>query len=318
MPSKVVAGVTVVSTPGLTITEYHGGASTNDSNLSAVHEVITSTTPTLNPWRCPEFTEYILMIEGEAHIEHNNNNNTNSDDKTPASTDDNDATTTTELIIVPAGSSIYLPAGCRVRVNYPSTAELIAICLPAYSPDTEHPEPTTTTTTTPAHATNTIPTLHKSIPVVIAPTLTITEYIGSVASSHPTISACLAHVNTSTSDAWQSPIFREWVLVLHGTLHLQHGNDDGMTTIVPAGSGVTLEEGERVKWVWPDEGGCVYVPICVPAFSPEGCRREEEVGSAKDEDPGTMVGLKELHATATATATGTATGTDADGGKSNA
>jgi len=77
---------------------------------------------------------------------------------------------------------------------------------------------------------------------------------------------------------------------------------------------VTLEEKERVKWIWPEEGGCVYVPICVPAFSPEGCRREEEVGSAKDEDPGTMVGLEKLHASAS----GGCIGAGSDEGKSNA
>lgn len=286
MPSSVNKAVEVVSIPGLTIKEYHGGASTSETKLSAVHEIISeSTTSTTKgnesiPWRCPEFSEYILVVEGEAHIE-------NVYDGSP------------RMTVVMAGCGVYLPKGCRVRVSYPGPTEIVAICLPAYSPETEHVEKeqkegdaasTDADTAKPAHKTDSAPTLVKSVDVVKAPTLTITEYFGNVASSNSTLSACVAKVVEPCSEAWQCPEFAEWVLVLHGTLHLQHA--DG-TTIIPAGSGVYLEANERVKWVWPE--ACTYVPICMPAFTPDGCWREQEEGSAKDADPETLAELHKLH-----------------------
>merc|ERR1712232_862655 len=142
----------------------------------------------------------------------------------------------------------------------------------------------------PAHATETTPTLVTAVDVVKAPALTITEFFGNVASKHANLSICVAKVGEPCSEAWQQPEFAEWVLVLSGTLHLEHA--DGITK-VPAGSGVFLAANERVKWVWPE--ACTYVPICMPAFTPDGCRREPEEGSAKDVDPQTMAKLHQLH-----------------------
>jgi len=267
MPSGVVAGVEVVAIPGLTIKEFFGNLATKDATLSAVHEKITEPSMS-NPWRCPEFTEYIFMMEGEAHVEHNGG-----------------------TIVVKAGAGVYLPAGCRVRVNQPGPAELIAVCLPAFSPDSEHRQEGEIAPTGPAHATETAPTLVTAVDVVKAPALTITEFFGNVSSQDPNLSACVAKVGEPCSEAWQKPEFAEWVLVLSGMLHLEHA--DGITK-VPAGSGVFLAANERVKWVWPEP--CTYVPICMPAFTPDGCRRESEEGSAKDVDPQTMANLHELHA----------------------
>merc|ERR1712032_867984 len=238
---------------------------TKDGTLSAVHE--TYTEPSMsNPWRCPEFTEYILISEGEAHVEHNGGK-----------------------VVVPAGAGVFLPAGCRVKVSFPQPSEAVAICLPAFSPDTEHREEGDAAAA-PKHATQTVPTLITAVDVVKAPALTITEFFGNVASKDANLSACLAKVNEPCSEAWQTPAFAEWVLVLKGMLHLEHA---GGVTQVPAGSGVYLAADERVKWVWPE--ACTYVPICMPSFTPDGCRREAEEGSAKDADPQTMADLHALH-----------------------
>merc|ERR1712232_578146 len=192
-------------------------------------------------------------------------------------------------LIAKAGEGIYFPAGCRVRVNFPGKAELVAICLPAFSPDTEHRQEGDNAAS-PSHATASIPTRVASVDVVKAPALTITEFFGNVANQDSKLSACVAKVGDPCSEAWQQPEFAEWVLVLSGTLHLEHSA--GITK-VPAGSGVFLAANERVKWVWPE--ACTYVPICMPAFTPDGCRREPEEGSAKDVDPQTMAKLHELH-----------------------
>jgi len=266
MPSAVVAAAEVVAIPGLTIREFFGGVATKDGNLSAVHETITEPSMS-NPWRCPEFSEYILVVEGEAHVAHNNG-----------------------TIIAKAGQGVYFPAGCRVKVNMPGPAELVAVCLPAFSPQTEHRQEGDNAET-PAHATDSTPSLVNAVDVVKAPTLTITEHFGNVANQDSGLSACVANVGEPCSEAWQKPEFAEWVLVLSGSLHLEHANG---VTKVPAGSGVFLAANERVKWVWPE--ACRYVPICMPAFTPDGCHREAEEGSAKDEDPQTMANLHKLHA----------------------
>jgi len=267
MPSAVVAGVDVVAIPGLTITEFFGGMSSKDTQLSAVHEKITEPAMS-NPWRCPEFAEYIIMTKGEGHVEHNGG-----------------------TVIVKEGGGVFLPKGCRVRVNYPAApAEHVAICLPAFSPAIEHREEGDTASPAPAHATDSTPSLSTAVDVVKAPTLCITEIFGNVASKDANLSACVAKVDEPCSEAWQAPTFAEWVMVLSGSLHLEHAA--GITK-VPAGSGVFLAANERVKWVWPE--ACTYVPICMPAFTPDGCRREPEDGSAKDADPETMAKLQKLH-----------------------
>lgn len=268
MPSAVVSGVQVVAIPALTITEFFGNIATKDATLSAVHEKMAEgSMANPNPWRCPEFAEYIFVIEGEAHIEGSSG-----------------------TVEVKTGSGAYLPAGCPVRVNFPGPAEVVAICLPAFSPDTEHRAEGATSPPNPPHATDSTPVLVDSVDVVKAPTLTITEFFGNVASKDSKLSACISRVGEPCAEAWQKPEFAEWVLVLSGSLHLEHA---GGTTKVPAGSGVFLAADERVKWVWPEP--CVYVPICMPAFTPDGCRREAEEGSAKDVDPETMARLHGLH-----------------------
>jgi len=274
MPSVVNACVEVVAIPGvLSIKEFHGGLATGRGDLSAVHEIIEAPAMS-NPWRCPTFTEYIFVISGEAVAEYSGGS-----------------------VPVKAGEGVYLPAGLLVRVNFPGPAECVAICLPSFSPDAEHKTEGDMPTTRPAHATESAPTVVKSVDVVKAPALTITEFFGNVASKDSNLSACVAQVDEPCSEGWEKPSFAKWILVLSGSVHLEHA--DGVTK-VPAGSGVHLAEGERVKWSWPE--ACTYVPICMPAFSPENWGREAEEGSAKDADPKTLEDLKALHAGAGAAA----------------
>jgi len=196
--------------------------------------------------------------------------------------------------VVREGQGVLLPAGCRVRWVFPGPAEYVPICLPAFSPDNvhHHEGEAAKQLAAPLHATfGAVPRIVEQVDVVKAPTLCITECFGNVASQEGHLSACVAKVDEPCSEAWQAPTFAEWVLVLSGKLHLQHAN--GITE-VPAGSGVFLAADERVKWIWPE--ACTYVPICMPAFTPDGCRREPEDGSAKDADPETMARLQQLHA----------------------
>jgi len=265
MPTNVAA-VDVVVVPGTTVTEYFGNVASKESGISAGYVKITEATT--NPWQTPQFEEHILMVKGEAHLEHSKG-----------------------TTIVKEGQGVILPAGCRVKWILPGPCEYVPICLPAFSPDNVHREEGEAPPAPPAHATDTAPVVVDHVDVVKAPALCISEYFGGVASKEGHISACVAKVDEACTEAWQTPDFAEWVLVLSGEVQLE--NSDGSITKVPAGSGTFLAAKERVRWIWP--GPTVYVPICMPAFNPDGCHREEEVGSAKDQDPETMKRLHELH-----------------------
>uniref|UniRef100_A0A7S2X5W6 (S)-ureidoglycine aminohydrolase cupin domain-containing protein n=1 Tax=Lotharella oceanica TaxID=641309 RepID=A0A7S2X5W6_9EUKA len=132
----------------------------------------------------------------------------------------------------------------------------------------------------------------ESVGVVAAKDIVIKEFFGRVGSRDAKLSACEVKIHSATQEAWQKPEFDEYVLVLEGSVELQMS--DGKKVSVSAGEGVFLPKGLRVKWVWP--GPCRYIPICLPAFSPENCGREEEEGNAHAKDGKAMRRLRELHA----------------------
>jgi mannose-6-phosphate isomerase-like protein (cupin superfamily) len=133
----------------------------------------------------------------------------------------------------------------------------------------------------------------KPVDVVAAPDLTISEYIGRVASKDANVSACVATVRKATKESPQTPHFDEYVLVLEGECHILFGKNLEQRVVVRAGEAFVLDRGTRVQWVWP--GPCKYVPICLPAFSPSNCGREEASGPvAKTEE--SMSKLRALHA----------------------
>ena len=47
---------------------------------------------------------------------------------------------------------------------------------------------------------------------------------------------------------------------------------DGVTKL-SAGQGLLLKKGERVRWCFSEDAE--YVPVCLPAFSPDNVNREE-------------------------------------------
>ena len=129
------------------------------------------------------------------------------------------------------------------------------------------------------------------VTVVDAPLLRIDEYFGNVASKDSTISACIATVTGATEEAYQTPEFDEYVIVLEVSVDIIHKDT---TNTVKAGEGVFLAKNTRVKWKW--NGPCKYIPICLPAFNPHNCHREHEDGTAKSDQA--MDHLHKLHADA--------------------
>jgi len=123
-----------------------------------------------------------------------------------------------------------------------------------------------------------MPRLCKPVTVVDLPgKVTINELFGG-ASCAPCGSAAgpdisLAHVKAKAGFAedWQTPAFDEYVLVLKGAVTIEHAH--GPAVVVPQGTGVFLAKGERVRWVFKEDAE--YIPICLPAFSPNNIFREE-------------------------------------------
>eukprot|EP00931_Biecheleriopsis_adriatica_P050757 TRINITY_DN29413_c0_g1_i1.p1 TRINITY_DN29413_c0_g1~~TRINITY_DN29413_c0_g1_i1.p1 ORF type:complete len:278 (-),score=48.89 TRINITY_DN29413_c0_g1_i1:83-916(-) len=116
--------------------------------------------------------------------------------------------------------------------------------------------------------------------------LTIDELAGNVATKCDRISIAHVKISEPTSEPWLTLHYDEWMCVLKGRMVLHYG--DGQTLEVPAGQTVYIEKGERFRPVFPD-GGTEYIPVCLPAFRPDRCIREDEPDSAVSQK------LKALH-----------------------
>ena len=107
--------------------------------------------------------------------------------------------------------------------------------------------------------------------------LTIDELAGNVATQNDRISIAHVKVANASSEPWLTLDYDEWMCVLKGRMVLLYG--DGKELEVSHGQTVFIERGERFRPTFP-EGGTEYVPVCLPAFRPDRCVREEEAGGA--------------------------------------
>src|SRR3954468_17122755 len=98
------------------IEEFIGAVNTSDSRLSIAH--MRSPAGWLEPGQRPEFDEYTLVIGGALHVEHDGG-----------------------TLEVGAGQAVLTRAGEWVRYSTPEGAEYVAVCLPAFSPDTVNRDP---------------------------------------------------------------------------------------------------------------------------------------------------------------------------------
>jgi quercetin dioxygenase-like cupin family protein len=108
-PSRVEAAGTK---PKL-IDEYAGRVNTGEARLSVAH--MRSPAGWVEPGQRPEFDEYTLVLKGALRVEHEGG----------------------ELEVVP-GQAVLARAGEWVRYSTPEGAEYVAVCLPAFSPNTVH------------------------------------------------------------------------------------------------------------------------------------------------------------------------------------
>jgi ethanolamine utilization protein EutQ (cupin superfamily) len=97
------------------IDEYIGRVNSKSAALSVAH--MRSPQGWLEPGQTPEFDEYTIVLKGVLRVAHK-----------------------TGHVEVRAGQAVIAHRGEWVQYSTPEGAEYIAICLPAFSPETVHRE----------------------------------------------------------------------------------------------------------------------------------------------------------------------------------
>ena len=115
---RLIEGPAVVRAAGnkpKRIEEYVGRVNSGDSQVSVAR--MTSPGGWVEPGQRPEFDEITVVLRGELQVEHEGG-----------------------TLAVRAGQAVVTAAGEWVRYSTPADegAEYVAVCLPAFSPDTVH------------------------------------------------------------------------------------------------------------------------------------------------------------------------------------
>lgn len=124
----------------------------------------------------------------------------------------------------------------------------------------------------------------KSITVVEHDGLTVYETVGNVATKNDNVSLAVVKITTPTCEPWLTLYYDEWMYVMEGYIELVYinsSNADAETTttttttlVVKEGETVFIPSGSRFQPIFPVPAK--YIPLCIPAFSPERCIREED------------------------------------------
>ena len=106
-----------IPVPGGKIIEEHvGAASTGTSAVSVAH--MKAPPGWDEPYQTPEFDEITLVLSGVVLVDHDGGR-----------------------LEIPAGQSVVTRAGERIRYSCgPDGADYVAVCLPAFTPDTVNRE----------------------------------------------------------------------------------------------------------------------------------------------------------------------------------
>lgn len=101
---------------GKVIDEYIGRVNSGDDRLSIAHMI--APPGWSEPPQTPEFAEFTLVLRGTVRVEHEGG-----------------------LTEVGAGQAVVTEPGERIRYSAgPEGAEYVAVCLPAFAPETAHRE----------------------------------------------------------------------------------------------------------------------------------------------------------------------------------
>jgi ethanolamine utilization protein EutQ (cupin superfamily) len=107
------ARVEAAGTKPKLIDEYVGRVNSSEDRVSVAH--MRSPAGWVEPGQRPDFDEYTVVLEGALHVEHEGGR-----------------------LEVSAGQAVLVRGGEWVRYSTPDGASYIAVCLPAFAPDTVH------------------------------------------------------------------------------------------------------------------------------------------------------------------------------------
>jgi mannose-6-phosphate isomerase-like protein (cupin superfamily) len=117
MPTHIAKPTRIVAAGNLpkTIDEYVGRVNSKTDAVSIAH--MRSPAGWIEPGQTPEFDEYTLVLRGVLHVKHARGE-----------------------LDVQAGQAVVTRRGEWVQYSSPSPegAEYVAVCVPAFSPDTVH------------------------------------------------------------------------------------------------------------------------------------------------------------------------------------
>lgn len=105
--------VTAVGNKPKIILEHVGRVNTLTQDVSVAH--MKSPAGWVEPGQTPEFDEYTVVLKGTLKV-----------------------STKTKVLTVKAGQSVVVEAGEWVQYSTPQGAEYMAVCVPAFSPQTVH------------------------------------------------------------------------------------------------------------------------------------------------------------------------------------
>ncbi|PWJ26105.1 hypothetical protein ATK17_2249 [Branchiibius hedensis] len=112
MPELYPSPVRIPAPGGKVIEEHIGAASNAESRVSVAH--MTAPAGWSEPFQTPEFDEFTIVLSGTVLIDHDGGQ-----------------------LAVGAGQSVKTAAGERIRYSCgPDGASYIAVCLPAFTPET--------------------------------------------------------------------------------------------------------------------------------------------------------------------------------------
>lgn len=103
----------------------------------------------------------------------------------------------------------------------------------------------------------------------------IEEYIGRVNTGTSATSIARMVSSAGWREPGQRPSFDEYTVVLKGRLRVE--SENGVLDI-RAGEAVIAHAGQWVRYSTPEPEGAEYIAVCLPAFSPETVRRDDEQG----------------------------------------
>lgn len=115
--------------------------------------------------------------------------------------------------------------------------------------------------------------------------LTIKELAGNVATKEDDISIAHTVITEPTSEPWLTIQMDERMCIIKGKVELHYYEDgddpkgEPRVLTATAGDTVFVARGERFRPVFP-EGNTEYIPVCLPAFKPERCIREDDAETA--------------------------------------